>query len=496
MPPAAEAGAARGAASLGWAPRLTAAFLLVALLTLVAGAAGLTGLSRAGQAARLLDQSASMILAVQEIRVAFGGLAEPPATYLATGDPQAPARYADAIAVVRARLADYQAAHSLHRHSVAHAVSAHDLIAATTADVDELERLGQAVFAAPDAASGAARLGALEGLRAGATARLQTLLDNAGEDIAAARAAYDTAQRSATLGLGLSALLAFLLAAGLAWYLARRLTRPLGELGRAAGRIAANDLATPVAVRAPGELGQLAAAFEHMRRMLIYERERARRLAILEERDRIAREMHDGLAQVLGYVNTKAQAAREYLRAGQAETAAQQVEELITAAREAYTEARQAIADLRVAGMVAHERGLAELLREHVERFRQQTGLSAELVVAPDWREADLPPTARVQALRIAQEALANVRKHASAQRVQVSLAAEPGGACLRIDDDGQGFALARLLSPDFTRFGLRTMRERAQAVGGALRIESQPGQGTRIIVHLPRQLPEEASPP
>jgi signal transduction histidine kinase len=311
----------------------------------------------------------------------------------------------------------------------------------------------------------------------------------------AAAAELDTARRQALAGLVVTAVLAAALGLGLGWYSTRRLTLPLAALGAAAGRISANDLATPIAVPgAPGELGQFALALEHMRRMLRHEREQVRRLAILEERDRIGREMHDGLAQVLGFVNTKAQTVREYLRAAQTAPAAQHLEELIVAAREAYADAREAIAGLRVEG--AAERPLAELLAEQVERFRRQGGGAAELRLDPDWADSLLAPIARVQLLRIAQEALTNARKHAAARTVTVSLGLEGGQASLCIADDGRGFHLSRLLSPDFSRFGLRTMRERAQAVGGMFRIESLPGQGTRIHVHLPLRGSAEADAP
>jgi signal transduction histidine kinase len=209
-----------------------------------------------------------------------------------------------------------------------------------------------------------------------------------------------------------------------------------------------------------------------------------RLLAILEERDRLGREMHDGLAQVLGYVNAKAQAAREYLRAGQTELAAQHLEELILAAREAYTDARETIADLRMEGV--RERPLPDLLTEYVARFERQSGVQAHLVVEPSWQARRLPLTARVQLLRIVQEALTNIRKHAQAQCAAITLNMADGFAQVQVEDDGQGFALSRLLSPEFSRYGLRTMRERAQAVGGTFRIESLPEAGTRVRVQVP----------
>jgi signal transduction histidine kinase len=243
-------------------------------------------------------------------------------------------------------------------------------------------------------------------------------------------------------------------------------------------------------VEGSGEIGRLAESFERMRLTIVRERGQVRMLAVLEERDRIGREMHDGLAQVLGYVNTKAQAVHEYLRAGETGAAERQLQELITAAREAYTDAREAIIGLRMNRV--RERGLAELAEEYLERYQRQTGAAAELVISTSWDDNAMPVTAKVQSLRIIQEALTNARKHASADHVGVALEKKNGTAIIRVEDNGCGFMLSRLLRPDFSRYGLRTMRERAQAVGGTLRIESAPGVGTCIIASLPLAHQEE----
>jgi signal transduction histidine kinase len=347
-----------------------------------------------------------------------------------------------------------------------------------------LAQLGEAIFASTDRQQAVSLSSEMEALLTAANLRLNELLINAEEDIQLARQAHASAQRSAYIGLIVTALLAFGLAIGLALVFTRSISRPLAELADAADRITAGDLSTPVLVQGSGEVGQLAEAFERMRLTIIQERGQLRLLAVLEERDRIGREMHDGLAQVLGYVNTKAQAAQEFLKAGDDKAAERQLQELVGAAREAYTDAREVIVGLRMNGVP--ERGLAELADEYVERFRRQSGVAAELVVASSWWADALPAKVKVQALRIIQEALTNARKHARASRVVVSLETENDTAVISVEDDGCGFMLSRLLRPDFSRYGLRTMRERAQAVGGSLRIESAPGKGTCIIAILP----------
>ena len=475
---------------IGIGPRLTGAFLLVALLTLAAGVIGLLGLRQAFAASATLRQSTEMIMAVQEIRVAIGPVPGPASDFLLTGDPTAPERYAAAIARVRARLAAYAAAHQLHQHSAAHAVSAHELIGATTAEVDKMAALGETIFTANDRQSSQELLSEIERRAAATTGRLDELVRNAEEDIQAATLAHAAAERNALVGLTASAALAVVLAVGLAVYSTYQITTPLAQLARAADRIAAGDLSSAVGVRAVGEIKQLADAFERMRRMLLHERDQVRLLAVLEERDRIGREMHDGLAQVLGYVNTKAQAVREFLRAGQPDMAGRNLEELVGAAREAYTDAREAIAGLRMED--ASRRGLTEMLTEYVERFQRQSGVAVELALGASWDDECISSTVRVQLLRVVQEALTNVRKHAAAQHVRITLDSDSVQARVRVEDDGRGFYLSRLLSPEYAHYGLRTMRERAHAVGGTFRIESLPGEGTRIIVHVPREQPAE----
>src|SRR6185503_12486862 len=107
-------------------------------------------------------------------------------------------------------------------------------------------------------------------------------------------------------------------------------------------------------------------------------------LAVAQERLRIAHEMHDGLAQVLGYVNTKVQAADAYLKRGKTEEASGQLQQLAVSAREAYAEVREGIVGLRTLPD-AHQ-GIAEALRNYIDRWKEQSGIAAELIVEGDVR--------------------------------------------------------------------------------------------------------------
>lgn len=206
-------------------------------------------------------------------------------------------------------------------------------------------------------------------------------------------------------------------------------------------------------------------------------------LAITEERQRIAREMHDSLAQVLGYVNAKAQAAQVLLEAGQPDRASAQLQQMAEMARTAYADVREGILSLRTS--LDSGRGFVDTLKDYLDAWREQGGVAVELEADDDveWR---LSALAEVQLLRIVQEALTNVRKHANASRVRIRLWCEADSLVTTIEDDGEGLPDDDRGLRGVPRFGLSTMRERTESLGGTFEIASQAGQGTRIAVRLP----------
>ena len=214
-----------------------------------------------------------------------------------------------------------------------------------------------------------------------------------------------------------------------------------------------------------------------------YLHEQLRTIAVAQERLRIAHEMHDGMAQVLAYVNTKAQAVRELLRGDRAAEAGEQLDQLAAAAREVYSDVREGIGALRVAGS-GEEPSLAAALRTYVTQWQDHTGIKVEY--AAD-EEIHLAPEIELQLIRIVQEALANVRKHSAARRVRVALTAEGRQILVEVEDDGKGFEDHEGRTLGFPRFGLATMRERAQGIGGEFEIESRKNSGTCIRVRIER---------
>jgi signal transduction histidine kinase len=209
-----------------------------------------------------------------------------------------------------------------------------------------------------------------------------------------------------------------------------------------------------------------------------------RELGAARERLRIAHEMHDGLAQVLAYVNTKAQVVREYLRQGRSDEAQKHLDEFAEAARNLYGDVRQQILELR--STRPEEGGLVAAVADYAQGWGQQTGVETELSLPP---ALELAVDVQKQLLRILQEALANVRKHARAGKVLVAMEQDSVGLRLRVTDDGAGFdPEARAASPG-GRFGLKTMTERAASIGATVIVASRPGEGTRVEVTLPRMI-------
>lgn len=213
-------------------------------------------------------------------------------------------------------------------------------------------------------------------------------------------------------------------------------------------------------------------------------------LSITEERARIAREMHDGLAQVLGYLNLQVQTLEALLKQNKQEALLIELGQMREAVRVANADIRENILSLRTT--LASKGGLASALGEYLEEFGLQTGIETCFVNKVN-DELNLSSVAEVQLVCILQEALANVRKHSHAQRVEVrmTVSGDDGYEHVQVQvlDNGIGF----LVRDSKRSFGLQTMRERAESVQGSFSVTSVPGAGTSITCRLPSLQPEQA---
>jgi len=213
-------------------------------------------------------------------------------------------------------------------------------------------------------------------------------------------------------------------------------------------------------------------------------RENGRQRAVLAERERIAREMHDSLAQVLGVTHLRLRALDEREEVASSPEIAVEVAELADICEEAYQDVREAILGLRDSSKT--ERGLQDNLRAYLAKYSQQCKIETSLDSDLD-HKLSLSPRCEVHLIRVIQEALTNVRKHSGAKSAIVRITESDSETTFAVEDDGHGFDQGG--SPfDRDGFGLFTMRERMALLNGSLTIDSAPGRGTRVTASVPER--------
>jgi signal transduction histidine kinase len=272
------------------------------------------------------------------------------------------------------------------------------------------------------------------------------------------------------------------------WLIVRRVEAFRFPLMKFAKGDFSSRLDTPVNPR--DEIDQLAWAFNRTADELErhqHEQEQRhdlRRRAIIEERERIAREIHDGIAQLMGYVSTKAAAVRLLLEKQQLDEAQIQAHQLMRASQEAFVELRATILGLRTSD--TDDTDFVAMLEEFSSKFSQMSGIEVDTMFPSDRDKISLPPDTELHLLRITQEALSNVQKHTSTKQAWVALTVEDHTLELTIGDNGRGFDPTQIPANRRPHFGLSTMSERASAIGATFVLDSKPGEGTRVSVRLP----------
>jgi two-component system sensor histidine kinase DegS len=212
-------------------------------------------------------------------------------------------------------------------------------------------------------------------------------------------------------------------------------------------------------------------------------RELATLSAVLEERARLSRELHDGFAQLVAFLLVRIDTVEGLLAAKRDEEALVELERMRTTTDDLYQDVRESISELRTR---VSERGLAATVREYVDAYEDRHDLTVHLEGAEV--TANLPALVAFQLLRIIQEALANVRKHAEAHNAWIRFVRSNAAVLeMVITDDGKGFdPEAVSLDPSRKSYGLAGMRERVESLGGQLTLESEAGRGTRVAVSVP----------
>ena len=205
--------------------------------------------------------------------------------------------------------------------------------------------------------------------------------------------------------------------------------------------------------------------------------------ATLEERDRVAREMHDSLAQALGYLKLKATLTDDLLTGGEIDQAQANLREVKELAGKTCFDVREAIFGLR--NIAAPGAEFLPTLKEYLNKYRIYYDLNVQLIVKND-HQPSFSPEASLQLSRIIHEALTNVRKHAGTNRASVRFERDNHSWRITVEDAGLGFNSNQVPKTGQQFFGLQIMRERAEIIGAKLEIDSQPSCGTRVIISVP----------
>jgi PAS domain S-box-containing protein len=206
-----------------------------------------------------------------------------------------------------------------------------------------------------------------------------------------------------------------------------------------------------------------------------------RLLAEMRERNRLAQELHDTVAQALGYLNLKIGMTSTLLAGNQVDPARASLQELKGVISETYTDVREEIFYLRAKAL--SDLSFMELLERYIDKYRRFYNLDIQLLQEAELAAFQFPPEETSQLIRTIQEALINIRKHARVNTATLRLGQENGAICISIEDGGQGFDPAQSQEKT-SSFGLQIMRERLESVGGSLEIDTAPGRGTRIVLH------------
>ncbi len=207
-------------------------------------------------------------------------------------------------------------------------------------------------------------------------------------------------------------------------------------------------------------------------------------LAGIKEKERLARDLHDNLGQLLGFINMQTQGINQELENNGIDIVSDKLDKLTQVTQMAHAELRGYISDIR--RTVESAKDFIHTFIEHIRLFEEQTGIKVDLDYPQDLAGEDLNPSIWMNILNIMKEALSNIRKHAKAQGVKITLHQDDKQLYVLVKDDGRGISHSFENKQAQKGFGLDIMRERAELIGGEIRIKSEMGKGTEIFLQVP----------
>jgi signal transduction histidine kinase len=253
----------------------------------------------------------------------------------------------------------------------------------------------------------------------------------------------------------------------------RGLVRRLENLERVSEAWGQGDFSATVDDTSPDEIGQLARRMSQMAGQIQDLLQARQDLAALEERNRLARDLHDSVKQQ-AFATTMTLGTAKTLREQDTEAAWEMIDEAEDLSWQVQQELTGLIHELRPVELEGKR--LAAALQEYGSRWSRQTGIEVSVALRG---EHPIVPEVEQALFRLAQEALANVSKHAEARHVDITLVCTESAITLKVADDGLGFDPA---AAEGQGLGLRSMRERLESLGGELTVESAQGTGTRLV--------------
>ncbi len=229
-------------------------------------------------------------------------------------------------------------------------------------------------------------------------------------------------------------------------------------------------------------LGRLVTVYEITEKKLAQQRYlvQQRRLAASREKEQMARDLHDNLGQILGFINLQAQGIRRELAVGGVDMVNDRLDRLVYVTQTAHEQLRAYIKSAR--SVSVSDDDLISSLRADILRFEEYSGISTTADIDLDFEE--ISTQTQLHLLSIAKEALNNVQKHSGASHVMLTVSCENNQLCLSIEDNGKGFD--PLCPKTDQTFGLSIMKERAAEIGAVLRVNSAPQKGCRVWLSMP----------
>ena len=265
----------------------------------------------------------------------------------------------------------------------------------------------------------------------------------------------------------------------------RTVSRIEFTINRAEGNVIYEALLSMLKDKEGNDIGRLVVIYDITERKIIEKEyyDKQWKQAVKNERNRMVRDLHDNLGQVLGYINLQAQAVQKELIDNGEDLYSKKLDKLVEVAQTAHRQIREYIHDVRNSDLI--EIDFVAALDKEIVDYELQTSINVTRKITPEFRSATIAPFVRIHILNIIKEALNNIRKHAKAENVLLVCDYVEKNIHIIVNDDGKGFDVAQKEDANHG-FGLNIIKERTSEMGGTIEIKSKLGEGSSIRLLVP----------